>query len=185
MSKTQLIIGVLLIAVVHSFVNIGLPVIMLPILKPYNERVMMAYLSAAISSTVIVAVGTIFYLLLLPLSNEYTNATSELSLHNNETLAFIITKGGYFSYQLGMALWGIGGLMLCYLLYQSKLVPRLLTIWGAAGYVIFISGTICELFEINIGVMLSLPGGLFEIFLSIWLIVKGFNEVNSNALKAL
>ena len=177
MNKTQVIIGVILIALVHSFVNIGLPVVMLPILKPYNRRVMYGYLSAAIAATVILIVGTLFYLLLLPLSNEYAVANSELSLHY-DTLALIGKKGGYFAYQLGMAVWGIGGLMLCYLLYKSRLVPRFITIWGFAGYIVFISGTIFELFEINIGVTLSIPAGLFEIFLSFWLIVKGFNSLN-------
>ena len=84
-------------------------------------------------------------------------------------------KGNFFAYQLGMAIWGLGGLMFCYLLYESKLVPRLLPVWGFIGYIIFISGTILELFGNNIGVQLSIPGGLFEIFLSVWLIVKGFN----------
>lgn len=38
-------------------------------------------------------------------------------------------------------------------------------------------GTIAELFGHNIGVQLSLPGGLFEISLSIYLIIKGFRQV--------
>ena len=37
----------------------------------------------------------------------------------------------------------------------------------------FISGTVAELFGLNIGVQLAIPGGLFEITLSIWLIIKG------------
>ena len=77
-----------------------------------------------------------------------------------------------------MAIWGIGGLLFCVLLYKSKLVPRWLTVWGLIGYVIFISGTIAELYGLPIGVQLSLPGGLFEIVLSVWLIIKGFSISN-------
>ena len=51
-----------------------------------------------------------------------------------------------------------------------------MSVWGFTGYVIFISGTILELFGYNVGVILSIPGGLFEISLSIWLIVKGFSS---------
>ena len=89
----------------------------------------------------------------------------------------LLTKGNFYAYQIGMAIWGIGGLMFCYLLLVSKLVPQWITIWGFVGYLVFIAGTILELFGISIGVQLSLPGGLFEILLSIWLIVKGFREV--------
>ena len=182
-NQTQLIIGAILMALIHSFVNIGLPVVMLPILKPVNKRVTYGYLSAAIIATVTLVVGVIFLLMLLPLSNEYVNANS-MSPAYYETLALILKKGGFFSYQIGMALWGLGGLMLCYLLYQSKLVPRLLSLWGFVGYLVFISGTILELFGNHIGVMLSLPGGLFEIFLSLWLIVKGFNFSNSKLIES-
>jgi hypothetical protein len=66
--------------------------------------------------------------------------------------------------------------MFCYLLYHSKLVPRPLSVWGFIGYIIFISGTILALFGYNVDVLLDIPGGLFEITLAIWLIVKGFNS---------
>ncbi len=37
------------------------------------------------------------------------------------------------------------------------------------------TGTTAEMFGYPIGVILSAPGGLFEISLSLWLIFKGFN----------
>jgi hypothetical protein len=174
-NKSQIIVGVILIAIIHSFVNIGLPIIMFPILSPYSREVAYGYLSAAIVATVVVAVGAIFLLLLIPLSDEYVKSGSAITPYF-ETMTIILIKGGYFSYQIGMAIWGLGGLMFCYLLYQSKLVPRFIPIWGFIGYTIFISGSILELFSHNVGVVLSVPGGLFEIFLSLWLLFKGFNS---------
>ncbi|RLD28730.1 MAG: hypothetical protein DRI73_11400 [Bacteroidetes bacterium] len=180
-NKTRIIIGAILMAILHTFTNIAMPVLILPILKKYNKYLSYGYLSAAIAATVTLVVGAIFLLLLLPLSDEYLKASSVL-VPNLDIMAIILKKGGYFSYQLGMALWSLGGFMFCMILYQSKLVPRLLSIWGFAGYVIFISGTILELFGYNIGVLLSLPAGLFEISLSLWLIFKSFNthKLNSN-----
>jgi hypothetical protein len=172
-NKTQLIIGVILMALIHTIVNIGLPVLMVPILKPYNKFLSYGYLSAGIAATVTLIIGAIFSMLLVPLSSMYVNADSADLLHY-ETIGTILTKGNYFAYQIGMAIWGFGGLMFCYLLFISKLVPKGLAIWGFLGYIVFISGTILELFGINLGVQLAIPGGLFEITLSIWLIIKGF-----------
>ena len=172
--KTLIIVGAIFMALFHTILNIALPVIMLPILKPFHKNLVYGYLSAAIASTVILVVGAIFLLLLLPLSDEFVKASSEI-IPYYETLAIIFTKGNFFAYQLGMALWGIGGLMLCTILFQSKLIPRLISVWGLIGYIIFISGTILELFGNSIGVILSIPGGLFEFFLSFWLIFKGIN----------
>jgi len=172
-NKTQVIIGVILMALIHTIVNIGLPVLMVPILKPYNKILSYGYLSAGIAATVTLIIGAIFLMLLVPLSSMYIDAASADTLHF-ETISTILIKGNYIAYQIGMAIWGLGGLMFCYLLFISKLVPRGLSVWGFIGYIIFISGTILELFGYNVGVQLAIPGGLFEISLSIWLIIKGF-----------
>ena len=174
-NKVQLLIGVILMALVHTIVNIGLPVLMIPILKPFNKVLSYGYLSAGITATVILIVGSIFLLLHIPLGLMYINAdVTELAYF--ETIMTLLTKGNFYAYQLGMTIWGFGGLMFCYLLYISKLVPRGLSIWGFVGYLVFIAGTIAELFGNNIGVQLAIPGGLFEITLSIWLIIKGFKK---------
>lgn len=172
--KATFIIGVILMAIVHTTVNIGLAVIMVPVLKPFNKTLSYGYLSAAITASIILVVGALFLLLLLPLSDEYIKLGSVNTL-NFEALGTIFKKGAYFSYQIGMAIWGFGGLLFCALLYKSKLVPRFMSIWGVIGYIVFISGTIFELFGYEVGVLLSIPGGLFEITLSLWLIIKGFN----------
>jgi hypothetical protein len=36
------------------------------------------------------------------------------------------------------------------------------------------AGAIVEIFGVHIGVMLSIPGGLFELIVGLWLIFKGF-----------
>lgn len=172
-NKAQFILGVILLALVHTIVNIGLPVLMVPVLKPFNKILSYGYLSAGITATVILIVGSVFLMLHVPLSSMYTNAGSA-DLQHYKTIGIILTKGNDYAYQIGMAIWGFGGLMFCYLLFISKLVPKALSIWGFLGYLVFISGTISELFGYTIGVQLAIPGGLFEITLSIWLIIKGF-----------
>ena len=173
--SSLLVIGVILMALVHTIVNIGLPVLMVPILKPFNKVLSYGYLSAGITATVILIVGSIFLMLFIPLSTMYVHADPG-DLQHFETLGTLLTKGNFYAYQIEMAIWGLGGLMFCYLLYFSKLVPRGFALWGFVGYLVFIAGTISELCGLNIGVQLAIPGGLFEISLSIWLIIKGFND---------
>lgn len=173
--KTQFVIGVILMALVHSIVNIGLPVLMMPLLKPHNKVLSYGYLSAGITATVVLIVGSVFLMAYLPLSSLYAQAEVG-DVQYFETLGTILSKGNFYAYQIGMAIWGIGGLMFCYLLNKSQLVPKVFAIWGFLGYLVFISGTIAELFGVPIGVALALPGGLFEIVLSFWLMFKGFRK---------
>jgi hypothetical protein len=172
--KNTVIFEAAVMMAVFATINIALGIIMTPILKPANKTLTYGYLSSAIASTVMLIVGAVFLLLLVPLSDEFVKAGAGNTTYF-ETLSILCKKANFFSYQIGMVIWGIGGLMFCYLLYISRIVPKWLSIWGFIGYVIFISGAFFALFGIDIDVILDIPGGLFEVFLCFWLIFKGFD----------
>jgi len=75
---------------------------------------------------------------------------------------------------------GIGGLILNYLLFVSRLVPRTISVLGFVGYALLLLGVPLDLIgavdlSAGVGLALLVPGGLFEfIVLPIWLIAKGF-----------
>jgi hypothetical protein len=171
-NKTTLVLGVFLMAIAHSFFNIALPVLLLPILKPFNERLAYGYLSAAIIATTVMAVGAMFLLLLVPLS----------ASPNLNAIAVLIPETNTIAYHLGMALWSIGGLLFTTILYQSRLIPRPMSVWGMVGYGTLLLGSISELFAHNdtIEIISVTPGGLFEVSLSLLLIFKGFGKMHSS-----
>ncbi len=173
-NKTQFIIGIFLMALIHTFANVGLSVAIFPILKPFNSSFAYGYFGFALTATILLVLGSIFLALLLPLSDTITGTATQTTPYLT-AIIMLLKQGNFYSYQIGMGIWGAGGLALSYLLLRSKLVPTFISIWGFAGYAIFIAGTILELFGYEYGLMLSIPGGLFEVFLSLWLIIKGFN----------
>ena len=67
--ESTFILSYIQMALVHTLVNIGLPVLMLPILKPFGKTLTYGYLSAGIAATLILIVGAIFLLLNIPLSS--------------------------------------------------------------------------------------------------------------------
>lgn len=78
----------------------------------------------------------------------------------------------------------LGGATFYYLLYQSKLVPRFLSIWGFLAIVLLFAGAILAIFSLAIFnhmplmegmVYFAPPIALNELVLGIWLIAKGFN----------
>lgn len=78
------------------------------------------------------------------------------------------------SYQIAVTSLGLGSVFLCLLLFRTRLVPQVLAAWSVIGYGIFLAGAIAEIFGIHIGIILSIPGGLFEVGLGLWLLIKGF-----------
>ncbi len=173
-SQHLIILEAAIMMAVFATINIGLGIIMTPLLKPYNQTMTYGYLSAAIASTIMLIMGAIFLLLFIPLSDEFVKAGAG-DIPYFQTLSVLLKKANFYCYQIGMVVWGLGGLMFCYLLYQSKFVPQWMAIWGFVAYIIFIAGAIFALFGYNIDVLLDIPGGLFEVFLSFWLIIKGFS----------
>ena len=82
---------------------------------------------------------------------------------------------------------GIGGIILCYLLFVARLVPRPIALLGLVGYASLTIGIPLDLLGVldmsaGAGTLLLVPGGLFElVFLPIWLLTKGFRDLPSTA----
>lgn len=174
-NKVNFVIGAILIAIIHTLFNLGLVIIMYSVLKSISKSLSIAYLVLGSFGTLLLALGAVFLLLPIPISETFTQ-TNHFDASSFSMILSLSSGGNFYSYQLGMILWGCGGLILCHLLHQSKLVPVLFPLWGFLGYLIFIIGCGLGLFGMSYGVPLSIPGGLFEIVLSIWLITKGFNK---------
>jgi hypothetical protein len=60
--------------------------------------------------------------------------------------------------------------------YRAQLVPRLLAVWGLIGYAILLSGSVLQVLGFNLSSIQAIPGGLWELFIGVWLIVKGFSS---------
>jgi hypothetical protein len=78
--------------------------------------------------------------------------------------------------QVGQMTLAVGAIFLCVLLFKTQLVPRWLAVAGLIGYASHLAGTIAELFGLEIGLYLTMPGFFFELALPVWLLIKGFQR---------
>jgi hypothetical protein len=150
-------------------------VMMFPILKQHNERIALGYFGARIVEAAIIAISALFILLQIPLGSEFLKASASGTSYL-QSLSALFTQSQVYTYQTGMVALGMAGLMLCYGFYRAKLVPRFFIIWGLIGYVSFLGGSILEVLGFNLQLLHTIPGGLWEMSIGVWLIVKGFNS---------
>ena len=150
-------------------------VLMFPLLKLYSERMAYGYLAARIVDAVFIAVMVLFILLQIPLGSEYLKAAASDTLYF-QAFGTISANASQYAYQIGMSALGISGLLLNYTFYKTKLVPRFLSVWGLVGYAIIFFGMLSETMGSGLGLVSSIPGGLWEVFIGVWLIAKGFNS---------
>ena len=149
-------------------------ILMFPILKQHSERMAVGYLGFRIMDALLIAIMALLVLIQIPIGSEYLKAGADASYL--QALSTMFMQAQLDVYNIAMITLGISGLILCYAFYKSKLIPRLLAIWGLVGYAVILGGSVVEVLGFNLNSVHAVPGGLWEVFIGVWLIAKGFNS---------
>lgn len=182
-NESTVIIGVLL-ELVNVVAVISIAAGMFPVLKNQNEALALGYAAFRIIEAAILVVAVVSPLLLIGLSQAYISGGA-VETSNFQTIgALLFSARTHLSGLLLTIFFSLGALILYYLLFQTKLVPRWLSAWGFIAAILVLIWNLLETFGIsfNIGIIFGLPIILNEIVLGIWLIVKGFD---SNSVASL
>ncbi len=160
--------------------NIGTAVVLFPILKRVSEIFALGFVTARIFESVFIAVGILSLLAVVTLRQGAAGAAGV----DAATLAMIgksLVAIHDWTFLLGPGfVVGIGnGLLLGYLMYRSALVPRAMAVLGLIAGPMLIArfvGILFGVFEpssVVASIMVG-PEFIWELWLGIWLIVKGF-----------
>jgi hypothetical protein len=161
---------------------IGTAVTLFPIVKRQNESIALGYVAGRVVESMIILVGAISLVSVVTLRQDFAGATGA-------TAASLVIVGKSWvvihnwTFLVGPALAiGVNTLLLAYLMYRSRLVPRIIPVLGLiGGPVIFAAGT-AEMFglfsQISVwGAVAAIPVTAWEMSLAVWMIVKGFKPL--------
>jgi len=70
----------------------------------------------------------------------------------------------------------LGAILFYVLLYQSKVVPRWLSLWGLITVIPVLAGTLTAIFDVPLPFIFFLPYFPFELVIAIWILIKGIPE---------
>lgn len=173
-NRNNVVIGSLLILTM-GFSLTMVPVLLYPILKKFNEPLALgAVVFRGALEAVVYMLQALLMLLLIPLSQEFIGTDSaSISLFNHLGDLFI-EADTWFAHILDIV-FSLGALMIYYVFYQSRLIPRWLSVWGFIGGILYFTTPLLGMFDTNLG-FLVLPLALQEMVLALWLIFKGFNS---------
>src|SRR5437763_5426392 len=169
---TAAIIGGVL-EIIVALAGIGTAVALFPVLKRQNEGVALGFVGSRVleASTIFACVA--FLLTIVSLRQGGAGADTLVIGHALVTMYDRMFLIG----QSFMPV--VDDLLLGFLLYQSRLVPRVLPLIGIVGAALLVASDIAVLFGL-IGqraapaALAALPVALFEFSLGVWLVVKGF-----------
>lgn len=171
---TDTIIGAVL-EIIVALACIGSAVVLYPVLRKQNEGAALALVSARVLEAGTIFLGVAFLLAVVGLRQ--TGAGTD-ALLASRTLVILYDR----IFLIGQSLMpAVNDLLLGFLFYHSRLIPRSLAIVGIIGGPILLVGDLLVLFDV-IGQhapttsLFAIPVALFELTLGIWLVAKGFSS---------
>jgi hypothetical protein len=159
--------------IVVALADIGTAVVLFPVLKKQNEGLALGLVASRILESGTIFVGVAFLLSVVTLRQTGAGADS---LPVSHALVALYDR----IFLLGQSFMpAICDLLLGFLLYQSRLVPRRLSVIGIVGAPILVAGYFAVLFGLigqhdSMAGLTAIPVALFEFSLGVWLVIKGF-----------
>ncbi len=170
--RNQVALGVLL-ELMNGVAYIGITVLMYAILKSRFESIALAYVGFRMIEFVMQVLADMSPLSLLSLGEDYVTAGAADTI-TYELAGSMLLADRTWAFEMIAITFALGALCFYVMLYQSRLIPRFISIWGFIGASVVLAYTVFDLLGVTIP-DLGLLMLLNELFLGGWLIAKGFN----------
>jgi hypothetical protein len=179
---TSAVVGGIL-EIIVALAGIGTAVVLFPLLKKQNESAALGLVAARILESATIFVGVGFLLSIVTLRRAGDGAESLATSH---ALAALYDR----IFLLGQSFMpAVCDVLLGFLLYESRLVPRRLALIGIVGGPVLVAGYLAVLFDLigqhgPVAGMSALLVAVFEFSLGLWLIIRGFDPAAVARLEA-
>lgn len=179
MEKRVLIASLLYLLMGVSLVAMAAAVY--PVLRKFSPSAAIAYFGARVLELVIYMLTVISMLALVELGTEYVKSGAADAARFQTLGAILLGVSEWTGHVVNdVAIFPLGALVLYWVFFSTRLVPRWLSGWGLIGAVLQWAAGVLVMFHVitpleTPHIMLQAPLGLQEMVLAIWLIAKGFS----------
>ncbi|MGE5373827.1 MAG: DUF4386 domain-containing protein [Bacteroidota bacterium] len=183
-NQNQVIVGTLFILAMGISLAL-IPAVLFPVAKKVNEVLAVGYVvfRGALETVAYLAM-VVCWLLIVSLSR---GAAAGSIPSSSQNLGVVLQQVNDAIGLILIIAFSLGALMLYSLLYQSKLVPRWISIWGFIAILMHLSTSFLGMFGLvstslsggttsGLTLILNFPIFLQEMVMAVWLIVKGFDS---------
>jgi hypothetical protein len=173
-NRAKVVLGALL-EILNAFAYLGIAVYMFPVLEGRFESLALGYVGFRVVEFVMQILSDLAPLALLTVSAGAVGLGASID-PSVQTAGTALLAQRAWAFQMVSITLGSGALLFYSMLYQLKLIPRFISIWGFLGALIVLANTLFDMFGVslpNLGFLMLLN----ELFLGVWLIVRGFNPI--------
>ena len=164
-----------ILEMIVALAGIGTAVALYPVVKRQNEGVALGFVGSRVLEAATIFAGVVFLLSVVTLRQAGVGAAG---LVTAQALVAMYNR----TFLVGQSLMPVvNALLLGSLLYQSRLVPRVLPLLAFTGAALLVASDIGVLFSLwgqtsSVAALAALPIALWEFSLGVWLIAKGFRQ---------
>ena len=175
-ASPELVRAAVFLLFVGSAVAIGISIAALPVFRRSSSGAALWLLAMAVAGFCLQTVDNGALLSMLSLSEEYAKAGAA-NADLFEALDLVVSSTRRWAHFTSLLVVGSWILLLCSLLYRTRLVPRALAALGVVGSVLQITGVpLRALLGLTPETRLAMPLAPAYVALAVWLMVKGFEE---------
>jgi len=173
-----------LLEMVMSAAVVAIAITIYPVLMRFRARLAIGYVVARAVEATMYMIGSVGLLTVLTLSRTAAQGSSAVGLGNLSDL--VLAERDVTGAVMGTAAFSVSAVILNYVLFRTRLVPRWLAAWGLAAATSYLAGGVLGVYGPDplsvTQAVLDLPLALQEMTLAAWLIIRGFRspEVNAN-----
>lgn len=169
--------------VIVGLAGIGTAVVLYPVAKRVSQTAALGFVTARVLETSLIFAGVVSLLTIITLRTDVAGTTGvdpTSLVTTGHSLVAVYT----WTFLLSQSLMPVFcDLLLGYVLYRARLVPRVLPIIAFVGAPLLLASDIAIFFGAYtnlspVAVLAGVPVAVFELSLGIWLIAKGFKPGN-------
>jgi len=159
--------------ILAAIISVGIAVILYPVMKDHNHKLALWYLGLYITYLAVIFISDIDRLSLISLS---INLTESSDPGNWNKLGLLLFESYIQAHFISLIIYSAASILLYYLLFLAKMVPRLIAGWGVLAVLIVFVVTWMQIFDMNVSFAFYVQNGVFMLIFIGWLLVKGFAE---------
>jgi hypothetical protein len=168
-----------MLELITALACIGTAVVLFPVLRKYHYGAALGFVTTRVLEAALIVTGIVAMLAVVSLRQPGADgAQAEARVVTAEALVAVHD----WTFLLGPGVMpGLNALLLGYLMYRSRLVPRVIPAIGLLGAPLFLMTGAASLVGINDAgslwtALATLPIFLWELSLGVWLTLRGFNS---------
>ena len=177
-------VALTVLVLVMAVAIVLIPPTLFPVLKGHGEAPALGYVAARIMEVVLLLPAAVGPLMMVAISTTPSDASAPDNAAQLDTVRILTQTYEMWGHAGSSAFFCLSALLLNYLLYRSRLVPRWISGWALIAALPYLAGACLVMFDVlnpssTVHTTLFAPLALNEMVLAVWLLTKGFRTPSS------